>query len=50
MSKHTPKKLALSQAGKRAVSGRKANRSVKKAAKRLNRLTEESHPGFKRKK
>lgn len=48
--KERAKRAAAKQAGKRAITGLAAVQSVTKAAKQLNRITEESAPGFKRKK
>jgi hypothetical protein len=43
------KREALKAAGKRAVTGRAVVRSVEKAAKQLNLMTEEKAPGSTRK-
>ena len=55
MPRHTPaekkkRRAALQQAGKRAVTGRAADRSLRKAARATERLTEEPTPKRKRKK
>jgi hypothetical protein len=52
MPKHTPAKRrkALREAGRRAIKGKPAAASVAKAARQLNRRTEEPAPGFRRRK